>query len=76
MIQLLEVVHLNKGNRDGVLTAENETEIATVPLALAGPGIEKDVTEGKVAEMQMCPVVRKGIVPSSQIHSSRATLGH
>jgi len=76
MIQWLEIVRLNKGNRDGVLIAESEIEIASVPLVLSGPGIEKDVTEGKVAEMQMCPeLVRKEIDPSSQSHSW-ATLGH
>jgi len=76
MIQWLEIVHLNKGNLDGVLAAENEIEIAIVPLVLIGPGIEKGVIEGKLAEMRMCPVlVRKEIDPSSQ-NRSWATLGH
>jgi len=77
MARRLEIAQLNRGNLGDALTAENETETATVSLVLAGPGIGRGVTEGKLAEMWMCPVlVRKGIDPSSQNRSSWATVGH
>lgn len=77
MARRLEIAQLNRGNLGDALTAEREAETATVSLALAGPGIGRGVTEEKLAEMRMCPVlVRKGIGPSSQNRSSWGTVGH